>query len=255
MQADLPTLMVAPNGARLGRGDHSALPVTVEQIVDCAARCHRAGADGAHVHVRDADGAHVLDAGLYRELIAELILKAPDMTVQITTEAVGRYSPLEQRRLVSEVKPRAVSVALREITADGDEANARRFWHETAEAGTDVQHILYSPAEVLTLATYARSGALPSGRPQVLYVLGRYAEDQLAKPADLDPFLAAASAFPTHPDWAVCAFGRDETACLVHANRRGGKLRVGFENNLYMADGTIAPDNAARVGEVAAARM
>jgi uncharacterized protein (DUF849 family) len=31
----------------------------------------------------------------------------------------------------------------------------------------------------------------------------------------------------------------------------GGKARVGFENNLRMADGSLAPDNAARVREIA----
>ena len=49
------------------------------------------------------------------------------------------------------------------------------------------------------------------------------------------------------PDWAVCAFGRGETACLIEAHRCGGKLRVGFENSLLHADGTIARDNAERV--------
>ncbi|MEC9141769.1 MAG: 3-keto-5-aminohexanoate cleavage protein, partial [Pseudomonadota bacterium] len=34
---------------------------------------------------------------------------------------------------------------------------------------------------------------------------------------------------------------------LAKAAEMGGKLRVGFENSLYMPDGTVAPHNAARV--------
>ncbi|MBI1218612.1 MAG: 3-keto-5-aminohexanoate cleavage protein [Rhodobacteraceae bacterium] len=243
--------MVAPNGARLGRADHPALPLTIAELVDCALACRAVGADGLHAHVRDTEGRHVLDAGLYRELLKEMAALAPRMLVQITTEAVGRYSPAEQRQLVSAVQPAAVSVALREILSDGDLAAAMNFWREAAEAGIAVQHILYDPGEVMHLARLAASGALPEGPLQVLYVLGRYTAGRGSAPADLTPFLDAALAFPESPDWALCAFGRTETACLAAGLIKGGKLRVGFENNLWMADGTVAPNNAARVREVA----
>ena len=89
----LPRIMVAPNGARRGKADHPALPVTIPEIVACAADCFAAGADGLHAHVRDGAGEHVLDAGLYAELMTELARTVPGMPVQITTEAVGRYTP------------------------------------------------------------------------------------------------------------------------------------------------------------------
>ncbi|MEO0829677.1 MAG: 3-keto-5-aminohexanoate cleavage protein, partial [Pseudomonadota bacterium] len=54
-------------------------------------------------------------------------------------------------------------------------------------------------------------------------------------------------------DWMVCAFGPAETACLAYAADRGGKMRVGFENSLWNADGSLAKDNAERVAEVSAA--
>ena len=95
----LPCVMVAPNGARRGKADHPALPVTIPEIVACAVDCQAAGADGIHAHVRDAEGAHVLDAGLYAELIAALAQATPGLAVQITTEAVGRYSAAAQRAL------------------------------------------------------------------------------------------------------------------------------------------------------------
>ena len=42
-----------------------------------------------------------------------------------------------------------------------------------------------------------------------------------------------------------------KAACLKAAISAGGKVRVGFENSVYMADGSIASDNAARVREAA----
>ena len=50
----------------------------------------------------------------------------------------------------------------------------------------------------------------------------------------------------------ICAFGPAETECLVEAARQGGKMRIGFENSLWNADGSLAKDNAARVRELVA---
>jgi uncharacterized protein (DUF849 family) len=42
-----------------------------------------------------------------------------------------------------------------------------------------------------------------------------------------------------------------EAACAITAACLGGHVRVGFENNLYLPDGSLAPDNAALVRGVA----
>jgi len=250
----LPDIMVAPNGARRTTADHPALPVTIPQIVETAKACFAAGAGGIHAHVRDADQVHVLDAGLYSELIAELAREIPDMAVQITTEAVGRYSPEEQRAVMRAVGPEMVSVALREMIPDAGTDEAARFYAWAHEAEISVQHILYAPDEVTRLAALAADGIVPRDDMQLLFVLGRYARDQESDPADLQPFLDALTATGLSADWAVCAFGRGETAALGAAFKAGGKARVGFENSLWNADGSVAVDNAERVRAIAALR-
>jgi 3-keto-5-aminohexanoate cleavage enzyme len=249
----LPRIMVAPNGARRTRADHPALPLTIADLVDCAVACHNAGAGGLHAHVRDAEGTHVLDAGLYAELLAELTRAAPRMMVQITTESAGRYGPADQRALVKALMPPAVSIALREILANGEVEEAAQLLAECDEAGVAVQHILYSADEVTLLARLVASGTVPKRGVQLLHVLGRYNADQTSSRSDLDLPLSRQRSGGLLADWAVCAFGATETDCLVEAARRGGKVRVGFENNLLMADGSPARDNADRVAEVAMA--
>jgi uncharacterized protein (DUF849 family) len=246
--------MVAPNGARRGKADHPALPVTIGEIVAAAQTSHAAGAGGLHAHVRDAEGQHVLDAGLYSELIAEMARVVPAMLVQITTEAVGRYGAEEQRALIHAVMPTAVSVALGEMVRDGDPGDARRFYHWAAEAGIAVQHILYEPADLTRLQTLISTGVVPDGGTQLLFVLGRYSVGQKSNPDDLLPWLDVLGRGAERADWAVCAFGQAETACLDAALRAGGKARVGFENNLHNADGSLARDNAERVKEIAGLR-
>ncbi|MFK4259595.1 BKACE family enzyme [Agrobacterium tumefaciens] len=248
---ELPQIMVAPNGARRTKADHPALPMTIDEIVETAAACHAAGAGAIHAHVRDADGQHSLDRDLYAQLIARLTERLPQMLVQVSTEAVGLYRADEQMDMVRALKPRAVSVALREILPDGsNEMIAADFYRWCADTGIAIQHILYDSAEVLRLARLYERRILPGGRSDVLYVLGRYTVDQQSDPAELQRFIDASAAMPVAPDWMICAFGRAETMCLEAALRAGGKVRVGFENSLWHADGSVARSNEERVAAI-----
>ncbi|MEC9470708.1 MAG: 3-keto-5-aminohexanoate cleavage protein [Pseudomonadota bacterium] len=251
----LSLIMVAPNGARRTKADHSALPMTIAETVVAAKACLEAGASALHAHVRDLTGAHVLDAGLYRELLSEMRVAVPQMQVQITTEAVGKYTPEEQRELVYKVKPDAVSVAIREMVPEGGEDQAKAFYHWAFDHECAVQHIVYSADDLDRFFDLAAAGTLAGESHQLLFVLGRYAAGQESAPEDLVPFLEklAERGKGQSLDWAVCAFGHRETECLVEAVRRGGKARIGFENGLWNRTGERAIDNADRVSDLVSA--
>ena len=254
MTADPLLIMVAPNGARRTKSDHPALPMTAPELAETAAACSAHGAAAMHVHVRDERGAHVLDADRYTEALDAIRERTSGrMLVQVTTEAVGRYSPLEQIQLVRTLRPTAISIALREILRAGD-AEASAFFAWAAQLGIAVQHILYDETDLDTFVQLHRRGDLGNAEPpRLLFVLGRYARDQESRPEDLDAFLAGLkrNRLATDAVWSVCAFGRGETACLAAAIEHGGHVRVGFENSLWNADGTIARDNAERVAVIA----
>lgn len=244
-------IMVAPNGARRTKADHPALPMSIAEIALTAARCREAGADAIHAHLRDADGIHSLDADGYRTLIAGIRREAgPDMVVQITTEAGGRYTPAEQRAVVEAVHPDAASVALAEMIPDaGHEAEAAAFYARCVARDIAIQHILYEPADVSRLGELVRRGVVPDAGLSVLFVLGRYAAGQQSEPRDLLPFIAAAEPFASR--FMVCAFGRGEIRSLTGALALGGHARTGFENSLTAPDGTCWPDNTHPVTAVA----
>lgn len=249
--SELATITVAPNGVRPRSRDHACLPVTLPQIARAARTCHAAGAGMMHLHVRDADERHVLDAGLFREACAAVREAAPGMTVQVTTEAAGRYDPAAQRRFAREALrfADALSFSVAEMFADDAAGAASAFYREAQAANVPVQHIVYGARDTRLLATLKRTGLVPEARPQALFVLGR--DTGTAVPGDILPFLKLTQGLSL--DWAACAFGARETACLAQAARLGGKVRVGFENNWVNADGTIAASNAERVREVAMA--
>ncbi len=235
---DAVIIMVAPNGARKTHKDHPSLPVSIEETIAEASACYSAGATVLHAHVRGKNQEHVLDAGLYSELLNELKHRLPDMLVQITTEAIGIYSSQQQVDCVRSVKPEMVSVALREMTDDFHQTDfARDFYHWCAEANVHIQHILYSTDELQRFRQYKFDNVIPESQNCVLFVLGRHAVDFQSSPDDLKPFLQQA---PKDLDWFTCAFGVQEQACVLSGIIHGGHARIGFENNLHLANGNLA---------------
>jgi 3-keto-5-aminohexanoate cleavage enzyme len=243
---------VAPNGGRRTQADHPALPLTPAELARVAAECREAGAAMIHTHVRDRNGAHLLDAEAYRAAIAAIRAEVgDDLVLQITSESLGRYRPDEQMAVVRAVKPEAVSLALREL-APGPAAEPAfaEFLSWLKRERVAPQIILYAPEEAVRLAEMQRRGLIPWHEIPVLFVLGRYVAGQTSLPADLLPFLAPDS--PRFRSWMVCAFGRHEAACALAAALLGGDVRVGFENNLLLPDGSVAGSNADLVRAVAA---
>ncbi len=247
----LPELMVAPNGARKTKKDHPKLPITISETVEDAYKCFKNGANAIHAHVRDKNGSHTLDIGLYNELIKELKIKVPDLPVQITTEAVGKYSPNQQFEVVKKLSPESTSVAFVEMLPDiKDYKLAKKFYEFSIDNNIQVQHILYSFEELRHFVHAIKSKIIPSTNLQVLYVLGKYDKNFQSRPEDLIPFIQEHKSIISFTEWGVCAFGEAETDCLMKSYSQGGKARVGFENNFQNADGTTADTNADRVSEI-----
>ncbi len=243
----LPEIMVAPNGARKQKSDHPALPVTIAQTVETAKACFDAGARAMHFHVRDDRGQHVLDAGLYKEALAELNLQLPEMHMQITTEAVGIYSPFEMRQLVRDVQPAGVSIGLFEMIPEGKISDADvHFYQEISSNGTKIQHIIYHPEQLDCLDKLLNMAGLPREDFWCLFTIGHYS-GRRSDPAQIALFQEQLNRLGLRPDWACCAFDGEEYATLSQAISTGGKVRVGFENSLVLPDGQIAPDNQAKV--------
>ncbi len=203
-----------------------------------------------HLHVRDENEGHTLDAETYR-IATKAVREAvgPDMIVQVTSEAVGLYTAEEQMAMVRDVRPEAVSLAVRELCPDAaSETAASAFFAWLVAENIHPQFILYDAADVTRMVDLCQRGIVPIDAPSVLYVLGRYSKDLTSAPLDLLPFLDAAG--ERKWPWSICAFGHLEAACALSAAAMDGHVRVGFENNLLMADGSTAPDNAALVAQV-----
>ncbi|WP_420340920.1 3-keto-5-aminohexanoate cleavage protein [Vibrio mexicanus] len=172
-----------------------------------------------------------------------------DIVIQLTTEAVGKYSPQQQMALIKAVKPEAASFAIKElIPSDHDRPIARDFFAWVKEENITAQYIVYSVDDLKRYIDLIENQILPTQNHHLLLVLGRYSEQLLSNPTDLLPF------FPTLQQvkcrWAVCAFGPRELHCLTAAALLGGDVRIGFENNHLDIFGRPAKGNAQQVKQL-----
>lgn len=238
-------VMAAPNGARRTKTDHPAIPISVAEIAADARLCQEAGAAAFHLHVRDDEGRHSLDPHRYAQAIAAIrSATGDDLVIQITTEAAGLFAPPDQMEAVRGCDPDAVSIAMREFVAPGEDgAEFAGFLAETLFRGIAVQIILYDADDLARLKAIAMQHKLDAAKLSVLYVLGRYVENQAAAPDALLPFFVGRKASPCvqFRDEMVCAFGRHEHACVMAGALFGAHIRVGFENNFHLIGGDMAP--------------
>lgn len=239
-------IMSAPNGARRDKDDHGTLPITPGELADCAEIILDAGASMLHLHVRDEQGRHSIDPERYRAAIKAVRGRVGDrLVIQVTTEACGMYKPEEQMAAVRELKPEAVSLALRELCPDSaSEPVAGNFFSWLNDEGVMPQYILYDAGDVSRFTDLRQRGVIPDAWPFVLLVLGRYSDSLTGDPGQIAGLIEG---LQQDVNWMVCCFGQTESRAVAEAARFDGHARVGFENNLALPDGSIAPDNAALV--------
>jgi uncharacterized protein (DUF849 family) len=203
-----------------------------------------------HLHIRDAQGHHSLDVQGYRDALPRC---APQWasTWCCRSPARPRASTTRRRRSrwCARCGPRRCRWSLREVDQPeiGEQGLADFFGWLARERVTQV--ILYDVADLQRWQSLRARGVLPEA-PWFLLRAG-----PLHRGPDLQP--ARPGAFCARPHrprpWAVCAFGATEHACVTAAAALGGHVRVGFENNLQLKDGSRAPHNAALVAQAAEA--
>ena len=237
---------VAPNGARKSKADHPQIPLSAKELATTAKNCLAAGAAMIHLHVRNADGSHSLSAERYTEAIAEIKKSTKDgILIQVTSEAVGIYTADEQFAMIHKLQPSAVSIGLREIKNLGESIINKHF-EAMRDAKTHPQLILYNEADLTLYKDWLKRKVIPGTAYPILLVIGK----KMADPGFDNSFLIPdfIDALPAS-SWMICAFGESEFETAKLAASLGGHIRVGFENNSVLADGSIASDNAELIAQ------
>ena len=242
--SDRVIIISAPNGASRTQDDHPELPITPDEVANCAQSLLAEGVSVLHLHVRDKHQKHTLDADRYRAALTAVRERVgTSLVLQVTTEAVDMYGRDEQMAMVRTLRPEAVSLALRELCPDDKaEIQAAAFFDWLRKENIWPQYILYSDDDVRRFDAMRRRGIFADEHPFCLFVMGRYSDALEGSMSELEAMLDTTdcSQFP----WSVCCFGKRENEAMLEATGAGGHVRIGFENNLSLIDGSIARDNA-----------
>lgn len=245
-------IAVAPNGARKTKADHPNIPLNAEELAQTANDCLIAGASMIHLHVRNPDdNSHSLSVALYQKAIAAIKESRgqsdhDQIFIQVTSEAVGIYSPEQQFEMIHTLKPKAVSIGLREIRSL-DENNIHQHFIKMREANTHPQIILYNEYDLDAYHDWLNRNVLPGDSYPILLVIGKPTpegsfENNFLTANNINKLKASS--------WMICAFGANELAAAKLAISLGGHVRVGFENNSVLEDGTEAEDNSALIKQI-----
>ena len=247
---ELPKIMVAPNGVRPMKKDHPKVPITIDEIVNTAKLSYEAGAEAIHFHIRDKNSQHILDANDCSEALIKLNKIVPNMHLQVTTEAVGRYSPDEMRKYAYDVKPPGISIAIRELIPSRNPTDEDiKLYKYLSDEKINVQHICHEPEDIDLLSNVLNKSEIERDNTWCLFVIGHYS-GRISYPDNISLFIKKMEEKNIKLDWSICAFGKEEMSCLEKAVSLGGKIRVGFENSLFMPNGEIASDNHMKVDAI-----
>ncbi len=248
-----------------GSGDTTKLsphvPITPKQIAAEALAASAAGAAIVHLHVRDpATGAPSRDIALYRETVDIIRASGDPVLINLTTGAGARFSPDEgdpnrnatsgmaspEDRMahVLELKPDICSLDIATMNFGqhafvNTPAHVRRIAQAVRAAGVKPELEVFDLGHV-ALACHLLAEGLFDDPPLFQLCTGI----PWGAPATPRAMLAMQDMLPPGAIWSAFGVGSRQFPMAAVAAAAGGHVRIGLEDNLYLARGVLAHGNA-----------
>jgi uncharacterized protein (DUF849 family) len=234
------------------------VPVTPGAIAAACIEAAREGAAIAHVHVRDPrTGQGSREVALYREVVERVRDSGTDVILNLTTGMGGDYVPDESDPARAGTGTDLVPPLVRLEHIEALRPGLCSLDCGTMNFGASV--FMNTPAHLEQMAARIRELRV---KPELeVFELGhiRFAKELIAQglidrpplfqlclgipwgaPADLPTLLAMRAALPAEALWSAFGIGREQFPMVTQAVLLGGNVRVGLEDNLYLAHGRLA---------------
>ncbi|MFF7877377.1 3-keto-5-aminohexanoate cleavage protein [Streptomyces californicus] len=265
-------------GDTVGRSPH--VPVTPEQIAASAVEAADAGAAVVHIHVRDPEtGTPSREPRLYREVVERIRETGTDVVVNLTAgmggdlvidpEAPLRHLPgtdlvggLERLPHVEDLLPDICTLDCGSLnfgdgsnlyvsTPDMLRTGARRI----QELGVRPELEIFDTGQLWFAKQLLAEGLLDD--PTVFQLCMGV---PWGAPADPGVLMSMVNMLPEGARWASFALGRMQMPWVAQSILLGGHVRVGLEDNLYLAKGVKATngqlvERAVRITESLGSRV
>lgn len=264
-------VVAALNGGMQRDREGAKVPITPEEIAEESYRVWQAGASVVHIHARDEEGRNSGDPKIFEEIIGRIREKC-DVLVQ-TTNGIGvRYDretgqllwPRDEERLgLLNLNPRQDLFGI--ACGSGDFYNPEGGYStetpfvnsfelvcETVrrvhEMGSVVEFEVPHAAVLHRMLRVARAGAFDPDQSNLWILHGSGFGN--SPPLTSHFTFAVQESRNLFPNslWGATATGRDMfRMCTLGISMGCDSTRVGFEDNIYMPDGTAARTNADQV--------
>ena len=241
---------------------HPGLPVTPEQIARASLDAAIAGAAVVHIHVRDPHtGKPAMNLDYYADVMARIRAENRELVINLTTGPGGRFIPstdnpqvaapgstlmLPEKRVehIALLRPDIATLDLNTMNSGPDvvintPANVTRMARVIREAGVMPEIEIFDSGDLHMARDLMRDGVL-QGPGLFSFVLGV----NYGFSASPETMAYARALLPPGAIWTGFGIGRHEFPMVAQAWLLGGHVRVGFEDNLYIAKGQLAKDNA-----------
>ncbi len=248
----------AVTGSHQNFQNHPDYPIAPEQIAASCLEARQAGAAIVHVHVRDPEtGAPAGDTELYREVVERIRDAGSDVLINLTTGFGGRFSPSEddprragpgtslippEQRVahVEELKPEICSLDVGTFNFGASvfmntPEHLRIMAARIKAAGIKPEIEVFEPGHIIFAKQMIEEGLIEEP-PMFQLCLGIL----YASPATAEAMTFLCSLLPESARWSAFGVGRRQFPIAEEAVAQGGSLRVGLEDNLYLAKGEYA---------------
>ncbi len=253
------TCAVTGAGATQDKSPH--VPRSPEQIAASAIAAAEAGAAVVHCHVRDPEtGAGSRDPHLYRELTERIRDARTDVVLNLTTGMGGDLylGPVERplppgngtdmagaterieaiagcRPEIATLDCGTMNFAESDYVMTNTPGMLRAMGGMLAELDIQAEVEAFDTGHLWYARQLVEDGILPS---PVLVQLCMGVP--WGAPDDLNTFLAMVNNVPQGWHWSAFSLGQNQLPFVAAAVLAGGNVRVGLEDNLYLARGQLA---------------
>jgi 3-keto-5-aminohexanoate cleavage enzyme len=241
-------ITVAPTGSVTTRAETPYLPITPEEVIEETVRSYNAGASVVHLHARDPDtGQPTSSVEIFRMYLDGIRQRCPIIT-QITTGGGAATLGLgydERFRPVEELRPDSASLNAgsmnfgRKLFPNPPEV-MERYAKRMVELGVMPEFEIYDLSMIQNVDVWIRRPGIVPSPYQNSFVMGVLG----GIPPTFKNLLALVESLPQGDTWQVIGIGRHQFTLGVAGILLGGNIRVGFEDNIYLAKGVLARSNA-----------
>jgi len=239
-------LTVAVTGADVFRDNNPNIPYTTREVADSAIEAGLAGANIAHLHVREDDGTPSGRPEVFVDVI-DRIREGSDLITMVSTGGSNDMT-IEQRTTGLEASPEISGVESGSMNF-GDETfitappAGRGIIKRALDLNIALEVECFDVGHVVSAIRWIEDGTLP-GPLRINLVFGVPGGID-ASPEALDAMLRA---LPSGTFWTVTCIGRHHRRMMALALLKGAPgIRTGLEDVAYISRGVHAPSNAALV--------